>query len=167
MSQQIASDLTGNSAALTLLDAPNAAPPPPPFKLKPLPPLDERELSLRVQQILAPPSHGRRKIWEFDDNLHCSIIGTCLTNTELRHALVKLGLKASRDRRPNTTFMRAACCSPANTHDGAKLLQKALDRRHRIAINQFTRAKTPNEVRADCGGRRCSAARFRAPIGRC
>jgi hypothetical protein len=93
MSQQIASDLTGNSAALTLLDAPNAAPPPPPFKLKPLPPLDERELSLRVQQILAPPSHGRRKIWEFDGNLHCSIIGTCLTNTELRHALGKLGLK--------------------------------------------------------------------------
>jgi hypothetical protein len=42
---------------------------------------------------LAPPSHGRRKIWEFDGSLHCSIIGTCLTNAELRQALCKLGLK--------------------------------------------------------------------------
>jgi hypothetical protein len=40
--------------------------------------------------------------------------------------------------------MRAASCSPA----GAKLLHKALDRRHRIAINRFADAKSPNEVRA-------------------
>jgi Uncharacterized protein conserved in bacteria (DUF2325) len=145
MSQQIASDLTGNSAALTLLDAPNAAPPPPPFKLKPLPPLDERELSLRVQQILAPPSHGRRKIWEFDGNLHCSIIGTCLTNTELRHALGKLGLKQAETATEHDLHASGLLLA-AKHHDGAKLLQKALDRRHRVAINQFARAKTLLEV---------------------
>ena len=33
-------------------------------------------------------------------------------------------------------------------HDGAKLLHKALDRRHRVAINQFARAKSAAEVAA-------------------
>jgi hypothetical protein len=32
-------------------------------------------------------------------------------------------------------------------HDGAKLLQKALDRKHHVAINQFGRAKTASAVR--------------------
>ena len=41
----------------------------------------------------APATHTRRKIWEFDTNLHCSIIGTCLTTAELRQALGKAGLK--------------------------------------------------------------------------
>ena len=33
-------------------------------------------------------------------------------------------------------------------HDGAKLLHKALDRRHRVSISRFDRAKTAAEVRA-------------------
>jgi hypothetical protein len=33
-------------------------------------------------------------------------------------------------------------------HDGGKLLHKALDRRYRLSISQFDRAKTPEEVRA-------------------
>jgi hypothetical protein len=147
MPQQIASDLIGNSTALTLLDAPNAAPASFPFKLKPVPQLAERELSLRVQKILAPPSHGRRKIWEFDGNLHCSIIGTYLTNGELRHALGKIGLKET-DSATEHDLHASAVLLAGKRHDGAKLLQKALDRRHRVAVNQFARAKTPIEVRA-------------------
>ena len=34
----------------------------------------------------------RTKIWEFNTNLHCSIIGTCLSTRELRQVLKKLGL---------------------------------------------------------------------------
>jgi hypothetical protein len=83
-----ASDLTGNSVALTLLDGPNAAPTPLPFKAKPLPQMVEHEITSRVQQMLAPPSHGRRKIWDFDGNLHYSIIGTCLTNAELQQVMI-------------------------------------------------------------------------------
>ena len=33
-------------------------------------------------------------------------------------------------------------------HGGAKLLHKALDRRHRVSINQFGKAKATEEVRA-------------------
>ena len=36
----------------------------------------------------------RARIWEFNTNLHCSIIGTCLSTNELRHTLKKLGLVA-------------------------------------------------------------------------
>jgi hypothetical protein len=145
MPQQIASDLTDSPTALTLLDAPDPAPLP--FKLKPLPQLTERELSARVQKILAPPSHGRRKIWEFDGNLHCSIIGTCLTNAELRQALGKLGLHQAENATEHDVHASGVLLA-GKRHDGAKLLQRALDRRHRVAINQFARAKTTSEVRA-------------------
>ena len=40
----------------------------------------------------------RKKIWEFHSNLHCSIIGTCLSTGELRQVLRKLGV-ASQDSR--------------------------------------------------------------------
>jgi Uncharacterized protein conserved in bacteria (DUF2325) len=147
MPHQIASDLTGSRTALTLLDAPNTAPAPLAFKLKPLPHLAERELSTRVQKILAPPSQGRRKIWEFDANLHCSVIGTCLSNAELRHALGKLGLNETGTATEHDLHASGVLLA-AKRHDGAKLLQKELDRKHRVAINQFARVKTTNEVRA-------------------
>ena len=145
MPSQIASDLTGNRAALSLLDAPNAASATLPFKPKALTETAERELSLRVQQILAPPSHGRRKLWEFDSNLHCSIIGTCLTNAELRQALTKLGLKEAETATEHDLH-KSGVVLAGKRHDGAKVLQKVLDRRHRVAINQFARAKTSIEV---------------------
>jgi hypothetical protein len=146
MSQEIASDPIGSRAVLNLFEAPNAASAPPLFKPKPLPPLAESELASRVQQLLAPGSHGRRKIWEFDSNLHCSIIGTCLTNAELRQALAKLGLREAETATEHDLH-KSGVLLAGRRHDGAKLLQKALDRKHRVAINQFGRAKTANEVR--------------------
>jgi hypothetical protein len=147
MPQQIAPDLTQNLATFRLLEAPNTAPAALPFELWPLPQLTERELSARVQKILAPPSHGRRKIWEFDGNLHCSIIGTCLTNAELRQALGKLGLHQAENATEHDVHASGVLLA-GKRHDGAKLLQRALDRRHRVAINQFARAKITSEVRA-------------------
>jgi hypothetical protein len=135
MSQQIAPDLAVNSPALNLYQSPN------------VPRLAERELSLRVQQILAPQSHGRRKIWEFDGNLHCSIIGTCLTNAELRQVIVKLGLTEAATAGEHDLHASGVMLAGKH-HEGAKLLHKTLDRRHRVAINQFARAKSPTEVRA-------------------
>src|SRR5262245_60541247 len=32
----------------------------------------------------------RRRIWEISSSLHCSIIGTCLTTTELRQIFIKM-----------------------------------------------------------------------------
>ena len=145
MSQQIASGFPDKAAAPGFFSAPDAAPAP--FSvLKPRPPLAEQQAMSRVQQMLAPPSHGRRKLWEFDGTLHCSIVGTCLSNAELRHALGKLGLKET-DTASEHDVHASGVLLAGKRHDGAKLLQKALDRRHRVAINQFAHAKSPNEVR--------------------
>ena len=109
-------------------------------------PLLGRELAREVQQILAPASRNRRKIWEFAANLHCSIIGTCLTNAELRQVLVKLGLKEAAGAAEHDLHASGVMLA-GKSQEGAKLLHKALDRRHRVAINRFDRAKCLAEVR--------------------
>jgi hypothetical protein len=95
----------------------------------------------------APTGPARRtKIWEFNTNLHCSIIGTCLSTTELRQLLKKLGLAS-----PQSTDhdLHGAAVGLAGRHDkAAKLLHKALDERHRLAINQFAKAGTEEAVRS-------------------
>jgi hypothetical protein len=107
----------------------------------------ERELSRQLQQSLAAETGGRRKLWEFDVNLHCSIIGTCLTTSELRQVMVKLAHKEAASA--NDHDLHASAVLIAGKHrDGARLLHKTLDRRHRLAINQFDRAKSATEVRA-------------------
>jgi hypothetical protein len=88
----------------------------------------------------------RTKIWEFNTNLHCSIIGTCLSTGELRQVLKKLGVAV-----PDSTDheLHGAAVSLAGRHDkAAKLLHKALDERHRVAINQFAKAATDDAVRS-------------------
>jgi Uncharacterized protein conserved in bacteria (DUF2325) len=97
----------------------------------------------------APPAPGparRTKIWEFNTNLHCSIVGTCLSTGELRQLLKKLGIAP-----PGSTDheLHGAAVSLAGRHDkAAKLLNKALDERHRLAIRQFEKANTEDAVRA-------------------
>jgi len=105
------------------------------------------ELSMRVQRLLAPAKRGRRRIWDFDGKLHCSIIGTCLSTGELRQVLLKLAHQEAAAASEHD--LHASGVLIAGSHrDGGKLLHKALDRRHRLAINQFDRAKTAPEVRA-------------------
>jgi hypothetical protein len=89
----------------------------------------------------------RRRIWDFDTHFHCSIIGTCLSTGELRQILVKLGRSeavTSSDHHVHASGVLIA----SQRHAGAKLLHKALDRRHRVSINQFDKAKTTEDVRA-------------------
>jgi hypothetical protein len=98
-----------------------------------------------LEAPLARPPRRRTKLWEFGTNLHCSIIGTCLTTTELHQVLLKLGRKEA----PGATEheVHASAVLIAGKHqEGAKLLHKALDRRHRVAISQFDKAKTTDEV---------------------
>jgi hypothetical protein len=107
----------------------------------------ERGLSLPAKEIPAAQTRVRRKIWEFDANLHCSIIGTCLSNAELRQVMLKLG-RAEAATATELDLHASGVTLAGKRHEGAKLLHKALDRRHRAAINRFARAKTADEVRA-------------------
>ena len=97
-----------------------------------------------AQTILAPVTQTRRKMWDFDPNLHCSIIGTCLTTSELRQVLGKAGygdMSAVTEHDVHATGVRSA----GKPREGAKLVHKALDRRHRPSINRFDKAKTTDE----------------------
>jgi len=89
----------------------------------------------------------RRRIWEIDGNLHCSIIGTCFSAAELRQLLTRLELDGATTASDHDLHGQAVRL--AKNRDGAaKLLNKALDRRHAIAINRLAKAKSEAEVSA-------------------
>jgi hypothetical protein len=103
-------------------------------------------LVVRDDRIDSGGPPRRARLWEFSTNLHCSIIGTCLSTAELRQLLKKIGLAP-----PDSTDhdLHGAAVSLAARHDkAAKLLNKALDERHRIAVHQFAKATTEDEVRS-------------------
>jgi hypothetical protein len=88
----------------------------------------------------------RTKIWEFSSHLHCSIIGTCLSTSELRHVLEKFGLLC-RDCTDHE--LHGIGVTLAGRHDdAARHLHKALDHRHRLAVSQFAKADSEDALRA-------------------
>ena len=118
--------------------------------LPPLIRLDRRtDVLLRAHapsDVASPQPARRSKIWELADTLHCSIIGTCLSNAELRHALARLGvngIEAADDHELHVVGVMLAGRRDA----GAKMLQRALDRRHALAIKQYAKAKDEQALR--------------------
>jgi hypothetical protein len=109
--------------------------------------LGEREISPQTEKSIATAAPRRRKIWDFATNLHCSIIGTCLSTAELRHILIKLGRQEAATASEHDLHASGVVIA-SQRYEGAKLLHKALDRRHRVSINRFDKAKTTEEVRA-------------------
>jgi hypothetical protein len=89
----------------------------------------------------------RRRIWELSNSFHCSIIGTCLTTSELRQLLVKMGLSCAPRESDHELHGRAVLLAGQKNHT-AKLLNKAIDRRHRSAIQQFAKARSADELRS-------------------
>jgi hypothetical protein len=106
----------------------------------------EFERSAEGVEAASTPS-GRRRLWDFDTHLHCSIIGTCLSTAELRQIFVKLGRTEATTASEHDLHASGVLLAHQR-QQGGKLLHKALDRRHRIWINQFAKAKTAEEVRA-------------------
>jgi hypothetical protein len=87
----------------------------------------------------------RTKIWELSHHLHCSIVGTCLSTGELKQILAKA--KMVEGTSEHDLHGQGVLMAGLRDQRG-KLLQKALDRRHRAAIARFERAGTVDEVRA-------------------
>jgi hypothetical protein len=83
---------------------------------------------------------GRARIWDLNSHLHCSIIGTCMSAGELRRLLGRLKIAGIETADEHELHMLGVLL--ANRPDqGAKFLQKALDRRHELTINRFAKAK--------------------------
>jgi hypothetical protein len=98
-----------------------------------------------ASRITAGPTR-RRRIWDLGESLHCSIIGTCLTTDEIRRLLRKIGLGG-----PDATdhALHGLAVVLANRQDvGSKLLNKALDERHRTTIRRFDAARDIGSLRA-------------------
>ena len=91
--------------------------------------------------------NGRYRIWDLHTSLHCSIIGTCLTQGELRRLLRRLKVEAVETADDHDLHMLGVLLA-ARPREGARLLQKMLDHRHRLAINRFAKAGDEAEVAA-------------------
>ena len=93
------------------------------------------------------PNQAKRRnhIWELNTSLHCSIIGTCLTPAELRRLLIRLNI-ADADTAGDHDLHMLGVLLAARPKEGAKILEKALDRRHRGALNRFAKAQGPEAL---------------------
>ena len=80
----------------------------------------------------------RAKLWELNESIHCSIIGTCLTTGELRRVMAKLvreGVAGVSDH-----DLHSQAVGLCNQHtQAAKLVHKALDQRHEFVIKRFAK----------------------------
>ncbi|TAK47242.1 MAG: DUF2325 domain-containing protein [Xanthobacteraceae bacterium] len=93
---------------------------------------------LPIRQLHMPTR--RTRIWELHESFHCSIIGTCFSTVELRRVLIRIGslnAETASDHRLHNVAVQLA----QQSNKAAKMLQKALDRRHQVAINQFSKIK--------------------------
>ncbi|WP_175857235.1 DUF2325 domain-containing protein [Burkholderia anthina] len=82
----------------------------------------------------------RTRLSELDSNLHCSIIGTCLTTHELRKLVPKF-TDLDRQRATDLEIHHAAVELAIEGAAGGKALHKALDERYAGAIRAFDKAK--------------------------
>lgn len=88
----------------------------------------------------------RRRIWDLGTSLHCSIIGTCLSTDELRRLLRKAGVGGPDAS--DHALHGIGVGLVATQGVGAKLVNKALDERHRAAIRRFEAAKDAAALRS-------------------
>jgi hypothetical protein len=96
---------------------------------------------------LSAPSRRRTQISELHQSLHCSIIGTCLSSAELRRLLIRLEVQGAEIADDHDLHVMGVLLA-GRSKAGAKHLQKALDRRHQPALNQFAKAKDAAAVAA-------------------
>jgi hypothetical protein len=95
-------------------------------------------IALRVREEAAEPFAARgpkrrTTIWEMHQSVHCSIIGTCLSSAELRRLMLKLGVEGAATADDHTLHKQGVALA-SRAQGGAKFIQKALDRRHEMAI---------------------------------
>jgi hypothetical protein len=118
--------------------------------LAPVAKLDRRpDLVLKPAVLCDAPSAQpakRDKIWDLSDTLHCSIIGTCLSNAELRRVLVRLKVTGAETADEHDLHVMGVMLA-GRREAGARLLQKALDKRHALAIKQYAKAKDEEALR--------------------
>lgn len=88
----------------------------------------------------------RLRTWDISQTFHCSIIGTCLTAGELRQILIRAGQDDVRTATDHTLHGRGVWLA-GQRDQPAKLLNKALDKRHESSIKRIPRQADQDELR--------------------
>ncbi|MGV7242566.1 DUF2325 domain-containing protein [Caballeronia sp. M23-90] len=87
----------------------------------------------------------RARLVDLDSHLHCSIIGTCLSTSELRKLVPKF-TDLDKQHATDLEIHHAAVELAIEGGQGAKALQKALDVRYSGAVRRFETAKSPEAL---------------------
>src|SRR5215468_7628487 len=109
-------------------------------------PMKVRNHGVSSDEFIPPASRRRTAIWDMHHSVHCSIVGTCLSNAEIRRLLIKLGVHGAESANDHDLHKQGVTLA-GKPQNGGKLIQKALDRRHEAAIKQFVRAKDETALR--------------------
>jgi Uncharacterized protein conserved in bacteria (DUF2325) len=109
-------------------------------------PMKVRSPDQSCDQFTAPASKRRTAIWDMHHSVHCSIVGTCLSNAEIRRLLIKLGVHGAESANDHDLHKQGVALA-SKPQGGGKFIQKALDHRHEAAIRQFAKAKNENALR--------------------
>lgn len=96
-------------------------------------------------QASLPNAKRRTRLAELDGQLHCSIIGTCLSTHELRKLVPKLTGLDSRDA-SDLEIHHSAVELAIHGGAGAKALHKLLDEHYAAAIRRFDKAADEVEL---------------------
>lgn len=96
---------------------------------------------------IAPASLKRSRLADLDANVHCSVIGTCLTTAELRRLIPRHAPQL--DRKHATDLQIHHTAVELSTSGGlvAKELTKALDTRHALTIKRFRPANDESTLK--------------------
>jgi len=89
----------------------------------------------------------RVRLAELDSHLHCSVIGTCLSTSELRKLVPKFS-DIDRHHASDLDIHHAAVELAMADGAGSKALNKALDERYAGAVRRFAQARDPQAVLA-------------------
>jgi len=103
------------------------------FVLSPLPPRLIKKPAAEQMTDQEDVSTRRTKIWEFSQNLHCSIIGICLSTGELRQTLTRAG-QARTDSTDHEMHHKAV--SLAAKHDQAAKLLRQQEAFHQAVVTR-------------------------------
>ncbi|MFV2004711.1 MAG: DUF2325 domain-containing protein [Gammaproteobacteria bacterium] len=79
--------------------------------------------------------NGRKKIWQLEASFHCSVIGTCLTLTELNRLSKKLKISIKAELSDYDWHHSFVSVAGKNSY-AAKYLNKYLDKKYKTAIKQ-------------------------------
>ncbi|MFO1352879.1 MAG: hypothetical protein U1F68_20260, partial [Gammaproteobacteria bacterium] len=91
------------------------------------------------------PPPRRQKLWELPPELHCSVIGTCLTMEELRKVCRQMGDTAApgmSDYQLHGRFVQLAQQACPET----RLVQKTLERKFDTIIKRFSAARHEKDI---------------------